>query len=218
MLSDLLIERELFEKAREKALEDEDTKLKREILERGVLKKLRKKRTLKKYKKEGVTKSDFKEIVELADIVSLELFGGPSDYHIVNDHPEWCSHCGTCCTESSPIFIHRDELNLLLRFNPGLESEIIKNEDYPEHYRFKEDLPCKFHNQEIKRCKIYDTRPQVCRSYPLVLIGNEGKPRYIIDLRHKCDYTVRLVLEKSMILFDEAIIRLERPGIYKINE
>lgn len=209
MLRDLLIERELFEKVREKALEDKNIRLKRETLERRVLKKLRKKRSIKKYKKKGVTKSDLKEIVEFADIVSLELFGGPSDFEIVNEHMEWCSHCGTCCTESSPIFIHRDELNLLLRFNPGVENEIIRNEDYPEHFKFKKDLPCKFHNSKIKRCKIYNTRPQVCRSYPLVLIGNEDKPRYIVDLHHKCDYTIRLVLEKAMILFDEAIMRLE---------
>lgn len=211
MLRDLLIERELFEKIREKTLKEENSEeetIKRESLESGVLKKLRKKRSIKKYKKEGVKKSDLKEIIEFANIVSLELFGGPSDFQIATEHPEWCSHCGTCCTESSPIFIHKDELNLLLRFNPGLENEIIINKDYPEHYMFKEDIPCKFHNLEAKRCRIYDTRPQVCRSYPLVLIGNGGKPRYIIDLRHKCDYTVRLILEKSIILFDEAVKRI----------
>lgn len=205
MLRDLLIDRELFEKIREKALEEENIKLKREILEKAVLKKLRKKRSIKKYKKKGVEREDLKEIIEFADMVSLELFGGPSDFEIAAEHPEWCRHCGTCCTESSPIFIHKDELNLLLRFNPCLENEIAKNEYYPEHYKFKDDLPCKFHDFEAKRCKIYDTRPQVCRSYPLVLIGNEDRPCYTIDLGHKCDYTVHLVLEKSIILFDEAV-------------
>jgi Fe-S-cluster containining protein len=209
MLLDILIDRDLFEKIREKALQEEDdeenTKLKREMLEKTVLRKLRKKRSIKKYRKMGVKKEDLKEIIEFADMVSLELFGGPSDFEIATEHPEWCSHCGTCCKESSPIFIHRDELNLLLRFNPDLKHEIVINNEYPEHYKFKEDLPCKFHNLESKRCKIYDTRPQVCRSYPLVLIGNDDKPRYIVDLRHRCDYTIHLVLEKSMFLFDEAI-------------
>jgi Fe-S-cluster containining protein len=209
MLRDVLIDRDLFEKIREKALQEEDNeediKLKRELLEKTVLRKLRKKRSIKKYRKKGVKKEDLKEIIEFADMVNLELFGGPSDFEIAAEHPQWCSHCGTCCRESSPIFIHKDELNLLLRFNPDLKHEIIINNEYPEHYKFKEDLPCKFHNLESKRCKIYDTRPQVCRSYPLVLIGNDDKPRYIIDLRHKCDYTIQLVLEKSMFLFDEAI-------------
>ncbi len=205
MLRDLLIDPELFEKIREKVFEEEGTRLKREILEKSVLKKLRKKRSIKKYKKRGVEREDLKEIIEFADIVSLKLLDGPSDFEIAAEHPEWCSHCGTCCRESSPIFIHKDELNLLLRFNPDLKHEIINNDEYPEHFRFKEDLPCKFHNLETKRCKIYNTRPQVCRTYPLVLVGNDDRPRYILDLRHRCDYVIRLVLEKSMILFDEAI-------------
>lgn len=208
MLRDLLIERELFQEFRDKALKDEDARLKIEAREKLVLKKLRKKRSLKKLKKIGIRKVDLKEIVELSDIVGLELFGGPSDYQLVEEHPQWCIHCGTCCKESSPIFIHRDELNPILLFNSSLEDEIIQNKEYPEHYMFKEDLPCKFHNPELNRCKIYDIRPQVCRTYPLVLIG-EDKPSYIIDLRHKCEYSNRIVLEKAMILFDEAIRRLE---------
>ena len=213
MLRDLLINRELFEEIRKKALNEgeEEAKLKMESLEKRVLKKLRKKRSLKNLKKIGVKKANLKEIIELSDIVSLELFGGPSDYKIAEEYPEWCSHCGTCCTQSSPIFIHRDEINPILLFNPNLKSEIVKNKDYPEHFMFKEDLPCKFHNSKTNRCKIYDFRPQVCKTYPLVLIGDD-KPRYIIDLRHKCDYSIRLVLEKSIILFDEALMRLDRNG------
>ena len=41
------------------------------------------------------------------------------------------------------------------------------------------------------------------------LIGND-KLRYIMDLRHKCDYSIHIVLEKSIILFDEALRRFER--------
>jgi len=208
MLRDFLIERDLFEKILEKASDEENTKIKKEILEKSVLKKLRKKRSVKKYKKKGVTKDDLREIIEFAGMVSLEFFGGPSDFEIASEHPEWCSHCGTCCTESSPIFIHKDEVNLLLRFNPDLKNEIIINNEYPEHFMFKEDVPCKFHNSKLGRCKIYDTRPQVCRSYPLILIGNDDRPRYTLDLHHRCDYAINLVLKKSIILFDEAIMHI----------
>ncbi|HML04949.1 MAG TPA: YkgJ family cysteine cluster protein [Methanobacterium sp.] len=208
MLRDLLIDRELFLKLREKTLNDENAKSKMEARENAVLKKLRKKRSLKKFKKAGIKKDDLKEIVELSNVVSLDIFGGPSDYELAEGHPQWCVHCGTCCKESSPIFIHKDEINPILLFNSKLEDEIIQNKDYPEHFMFKEDLPCKFHNSEANRCKIYDVRPQVCSTYPLVLIGDE-KPHYIIDLHHKCDYSNRLVLEKAMILFDEALKRFE---------
>ncbi len=210
MLRDLLIKRELFEEIKEKLLDDEgeDAQLKRELLEKRVFGKLKKKRSLKKFKKMGVKKTDLKEITELADRVSLEFFGGPSDYELAHEHPEWCTHCGTCCRQSSPIFIHRDEINPLLIFKPSLKDEIIQNKQYPQHFMFKEDLPCKFHNGEMNRCKIYDFRPQVCRTYPLVLMGDE-RPLYVIDLGHKCDYSTRLVLEKAIMLFDEAIGRCE---------
>jgi hypothetical protein len=35
---------------------------------------MRKKRSAKKYHKKGVNKSDLKEIIELADIISLKIF------------------------------------------------------------------------------------------------------------------------------------------------
>ncbi len=211
MLRDLLINKELFESIQSKMFEaDDNARLEMDILEKNVLKRLRKKRSLKKYKKHGVTRSDLKEIIELAEITNLEVLGGPSNSELASIHQEWCNHCGKCCTESSPIFIHRDELNLLLTFNRELENEIIPNEHYPEHFMFKEDKPCKFHDSESKRCRIYNSRPQVCRNYPLMMVGSEGKARNIINLRYNCNYALNLVLEKSLILFDEAIKRLEK--------
>lgn len=205
MLRDTLIDRDLFEKIQEKVLEKEgygeNIELKKKMLEKSALKRLRKKRSIKKYS--GIKKEDLKEIIEFAGMISLEIFGGPSDFEIAAAHPEWCSHCGTCCKESSPIFIHKDELGILLRFNPDLKYEIVDNDEYPGHFRFKEDLPCKFHG--AKRCKIYDSRPHVCRSYPLILMGNDDRHYYVLDLYHKCDYALNLLLEKSMILFDEAV-------------
>ena len=214
MLRNLLIDQDLFENIQSKILEAEDwndtAKLETSILERNVLKLLRKKKSLKKYKKMGVTRTDLKELIELAEITNLKLFQGPSNSELASIHPEWCNHCGRCCSESSPIFIHKDELNLLIMFNPKLETEIIVNEYYPEHFRFKEDKPCKFHDIESKRCRIYDSRPQVCRHYPLMMIGDEDRARNIINLRYNCNYATRLILEKSIILFDEAIKRLDK--------
>jgi Fe-S-cluster containining protein len=214
VLRDLLIERKLFDGIRVKALKAEDWEEYAEkeiyLLEKNVLKRLRKKRSAKKYRKNGVNKTDLKEIIELADIVSLELFDGPSNSQIAADHPEWCNNCGRCCTESSPIFIHRDEMNPILTLNPDLDQEITRNNFYPDHYMFKQDKPCKFHDATLKRCKIYDSRPQVCRNYPLMMIGTGGKGHNIINLRYNCNYAISIVLEKSTLLFDEAIKRLEK--------
>ncbi|PKL73437.1 MAG: YkgJ family cysteine cluster protein, partial [Methanobacteriales archaeon HGW-Methanobacteriales-2] len=169
---------------------------------------LKKKRSVKRYKKLGVSKGDLKEIIQLADIISLDAIGGPSNYELAKEHQEWCTICGRCCRESESIFIHKDELNLLLTFNPDLEKGIIRNKLYPEHFELKDIRPCKFIDDETNKCRIYNSRPQVCRSYPLVLIESNGKAKNIINLRSKCNYSVNLILEKSMILFDEAIRRL----------
>ncbi len=218
MLRDLLIERNLFEVVRQNALKEEDWEQdigkEVDLLERNVLKRLRKKRSAKKYRKRGVNKSDLIEIIELADITSLELFEGPSNSQIASEHPEWCDDCGRCCTESSPIFIHKDELKVILTFNSDLKHDITPNKYYPDHFMFKEDRPCKFHDSRSKRCKIYNSRPQVCQNYPLMMVGNQNSAHNIINLRHNCNYAVSIILEKSTILFDEAIKRLENERDY----
>jgi len=209
MLRDLLIDNELFENIQKKALKSEDTEKEEKYqFDKSVLKRLRKKRSVKKYKKKGVTRSDLKEIIALADIINLEFFNGPSNYQIAIEHPEWCDNCGNCCTKSSPIFIHNDEVNPLTTLYPDLKQEICRNEIYPEHFRFKQDKPCKFYDFEEKKCKIYEFRPQVCQNYPLMLVAEEGKSHDIINLRYNCNYAIRLVLEKSIILFDMAMNRL----------
>lgn len=210
-LRDHLIDGELFESIRSAALQekewDEDKQEEIRRFEKKVLQWMRKKRPVKKYKKLAVKKSDLKDIIELADISSLELFQGPSNFELAQMHSEWCNHCGKCCTQSSPIFIHRDEIKAITTLTPSLKNEIISNQFYPEHFQFREDQPCKFHDSQKKRCSIYDTRPQVCQNYPLMLIGSEGQEHHIINLRHDCNYATRLVLEKAMILFDEAVRR-----------
>jgi uncharacterized protein len=211
VLRDLLIERRLFRTIRQKALKAEDWDVNAEkeveLLEKLVLKRLRKKRSAKKYRKKGVNKSDLVGIIELADIISLEIFEGPSNSQIAIEHPEWCNNCGRCCKESSPIFIHKDEIRPLLTINPNLKSEIIYNKYYPEHFMFKEDKPCKFYDSKLMKCKIYDSRPQVCRNYPLMMIGKDHGHN-IINLRYDCNFALLMVLEKSILLFDEAVKRL----------
>lgn len=212
MLRDLLISKDLFEEIRKKALESDgenNSSEEIELLEKAVFNKLKKKRSIKKYKKLGVTKADLKEIIELADIVGLDALDGPSNYELAHDHQEWCTICGRCCRESESIFIHRDEMNILLTLNPQLKDGIVPNKEYSGHFELKDIRPCKYIHPETNRCAIYDSRPQVCRSYPLVLVESNGKTRNIINLRHSCNYSVMLILEKSIILFDEALKRLE---------
>lgn len=217
MLRNVLIDNKLFNDLRKKALDvekSENSANEIELVEKTVFKRLKKKRSVKKYKKLGVTKGDLKEIIELALVVSLDALGGPSNYEIKEKHQEWCTICGRCCRESESIFIHKDELNILLTFNPELKNEIIPNKIFPEHFELKDIQPCKYIDPKTNKCGIYNSRPQVCRSYPLVLIESAGKARSIINLRYKCNFSVNLILEKSMILFDDAIKKIEKNGNY----
>ncbi|NYB52847.1 MAG: YkgJ family cysteine cluster protein [Methanobacteriaceae archaeon] len=212
MLRDLIIDKELFQELRRKSLESdagENSPEEVELLEKAVFNRLKKKRSVKRYKKLGVTKGDLKEIIELAAIIGLDVIGGPSNYELAIEHEEWCTVCGRCCRESESVFIHKDELNLLLTFNPELEKDIIPNRLYPEHFELKHIQPCKFIDPETNLCSIYNSRPQVCRNHPLVLIESEGRAKNIIYLRSTCNYSVELVLAKSIILFDESIRRLK---------
>lgn len=204
-----MIDKGVFEEIRRKAIESDDNSTEDiEFMEKAVFKRLKKKRSVKKYKKLGVRKADLKEIIELADIIGLDTLDGPSNYELAQDHQEWCTICGRCCRESESIFIHKDEVNVLLTLNPELKDGIIPNKEYSGHFELKDIQPCKFMDPETNKCAIYTSRPQVCRSYPLVLVDSGGKSRHIVNLRHLCNYSVMLVLEKSIMLFDEALRRL----------
>lgn len=86
MLRDLLIDQELFEILRTRSLESDDcgmnTTKEVELLEKAVFNRLKKKRSVKKYKKLGVTKGDLKQIIQLADIMGLDTLDGPSNYEL----------------------------------------------------------------------------------------------------------------------------------------
>jgi len=89
-------------------------------------------------------------------------------------------------------------MNVLLTLNPQFKDGIVPNKEYPGHFELKDIRPCKYIHPETNRCAIYDSRPQVCRSYPLVLVESNGKTRNIINLRHSCNYSVMLILENRL--------------------
>ncbi len=76
--------------------------------------------------------------------------------------------------------------------------------------KYKKIRPCQYIDPETNRWAIYASRPRVCRSYPLVLVESGGRTHNIINLRSSCNYSVQLILEKSIILFDEALRRLKQ--------
>jgi len=81
-----------------------------------------------------------------------------------------CVGCGKCCN-CSPIVISPKDIKVMA-FALNMSPKAFK-EQYTEVYpgkpgisHFKKEKPCAFLD-ENNRCKIYNARPDICRSYPL---------------------------------------------------
>lgn len=68
-----------------------------------------------------------------------------------------CAGCGKCCdTQGTPPFTGFDGDSP----PPELEWDIDEHTD-----RYDRGLPCLWYDTELKRCKHYEHRPQVCRTF-----------------------------------------------------
>jgi Fe-S-cluster containining protein len=69
-----------------------------------------------------------------------------------------CTKCGNCCTQLKPIIQDSDIKTLAPITNKSIQ-------DFKRDYLVTdEDLPCPFLID--KKCSVYDSRPEDCRSYP----------------------------------------------------
>lgn len=79
-----------------------------------------------------------------------------------------CENCGVCCSEAISEITGSD----IRRWEEEGRKDIFK---YVNGFKFIEkDGKCPFHNKN--RCTIYETRPMVCRNFP-------------INIEHLKDYT-----------------------------
>lgn len=69
-----------------------------------------------------------------------------------------CSKCGNCCAAMIPIT--RKEEKRIKRY---IEDKEIKPE--PFQIGNNMNLQCCFYDRENKKCKIYEVRPNICRSF-----------------------------------------------------
>ena len=76
-----------------------------------------------------------------------------------------CTKCGNCCTVLKPIIQNADIKTLAPLTNKTAQDFKIDytviDEDGDIHFK---DLPCPFLLD--KKCTVYDSRPEDCRSYP----------------------------------------------------
>ncbi|MEK9715955.1 MAG: YkgJ family cysteine cluster protein [Candidatus Kariarchaeum pelagius] len=99
-----------------------------------------------------------------------------------------CKKCilddGGCCT-SVHITIHKKEAKEFIKIKnnnqiPSGHSFQI-DEDDPNLYTYKSgDDPCMFLDKN-QLCEIYENRPTICRTFPLMWIENKQKLKYYVD-------------------------------------
>jgi Fe-S-cluster containining protein len=85
-------------------------------------------------------------------------------FHLYSSHID-CTTCGNCCTLLKPIIQDTDIKALALLTNKPIQDYkrdfIVTDEDGDMHFK---ELPCPF--LKDKKCSVYDSRPDDCRSYP----------------------------------------------------
>ncbi|MFA5452487.1 MAG: YkgJ family cysteine cluster protein [Candidatus Methanomethylophilaceae archaeon] len=79
-----------------------------------------------------------------------------------------CAGCGRCCREFAIIDLSSRDLHRLARhFHENLAATMVRVcAEHPVdkgRFIFRESGPCKFYKNG---CRIYETRPIVCRLYP----------------------------------------------------
>jgi Fe-S-cluster containining protein len=93
-----------------------------------------------------------------------------------------CKRCGICCHVADPIDIYpKDIRRLASHFNISIKEAIaeytIIHPNEPDIRAFKASKPCRFYDETLGGCGIYQARPMVCRCSPFLSpsqIGLQG--------------------------------------------
>jgi Fe-S-cluster containining protein len=76
-----------------------------------------------------------------------------------------CTKCGNCCSYLKPTIQDNDIKKLAVStnkpINDFIRNYIVTDEDKDKHFK---DLPCPFLLD--KKCSVYDSRPEDCKSFP----------------------------------------------------
>ena len=69
-----------------------------------------------------------------------------------------CSRCGNCCAAMIPLTTEEEET---------IRKYIKENKIEPEYFQDEKNmnLQCCFYDRTNKKCKIYEVRPNICKSF-----------------------------------------------------
>lgn len=92
-----------------------------------------------------------------------------------------CSGCGTCCRICKDIHVTDDDIKKM-SMHLGISTRAFRKKYTRRHSKDDKKLSlrnkraCIFFDRLHKSCKIYDSRPAVCRQYPFLDSEMVGKP------------------------------------------
>ena len=96
------------------------------------------------------------------------------DYYRIACHILFeCKRCGTCCTTGNPIRLNHGDVVQIAKYkkipiSKAIKKYTVSDPDKPGVMDFKHVCPCKFYDEESKRCMIYSVRPWSCRIFPFL--------------------------------------------------
>jgi Fe-S-cluster containining protein len=114
---------------------------------------------------------------------------------------KFCAGCGAeCCMMSDPIAVNWPDVQRLAKGLGTNNKKIVKEYLEPHtlsdfshlEYKIKKTKPCQWLNEKTKRCTIYELRPHICRTYP-VIPNRENLSESKLDAPIFCKVTASMI-------------------------
>jgi len=154
-----------------------------------------------------------------AENIAPAIYGPPFVPHNVQSllSLSYCRRCGKCCLpnpidpDHPGVMMYEQDLRLIAEnseysYKRLKKSAPINNNPHLPQRRYLL-LPCMFYDKKKHECQIYDTRPLICRTFPIAdlpgVIGmsiivrcDYGKAIYKAILDHRRNGTEHEILEE----------------------
>ncbi|MFX1371785.1 MAG: YkgJ family cysteine cluster protein [Promethearchaeota archaeon] len=118
-----------------------------------------------------------------------------------------CESCGKCCINTEMILSQQDIDLIIQNYPKKLEEEefIFKNQN--GFFQLKNSIEkCVFFDNNLMKCKIYKSRPQGCRFYPMIYDTSKKKctldkdcPRTNLFYKNRKEYKLNCQNLKSFL-------------------
>lgn len=107
-----------------------------------------------------------------------------------------CSNCGQCCSDI--LHLSEEEIKRIDKY--------LKENKVVQHNKGKNNLMCPFRNEMLKKCDIYEVRPEICRIFKCNKTPEEAyrnreftnfnkKPRSLAELFFLDDSKIKFLKE-----------------------